>query len=340
LRPNTRASLTPALTPIWDDRRIGFLDDVTFGLFDPFMGPGRAQRRGNRIQESGAASRGVLRGIKVRSGGDTTDSWFFGVEVQPTGQPSFRAACRQAVGPVRSTLRLGMSLDIRHDGKAIVIAWDSTGPGGWRRARAVDDGISDSRLPKLKGDPAEAEVAGWRPLRMAGMERAERDVRLRIGGIEQDWRTIWVPEYAQHLLAPGTGWPVFLRGDRVAVDWLGAIERHGAGVGVPVPEPTDPERDERPEDRVAAFAQRMLGAAPSAANDGDPMGVSFDTWVAVSAGLVRDRVPPADYEQYAQRHGVPAGCWAEAEAQWKGRMTADWQLGARFGEAYERALKG
>ncbi len=92
---------------------------------------------------------------------------------------------------------------------------------------------------------------------------------------------------------------------------------------------------------MSAAAETPWEESPAAAPEVSPLGgVSFDTWVAVEAGLVRDRVAPADYDTYAQRHGVPAGGWAAASAAWHQRTTSDWRVGARFGEAYEAALKG
>jgi hypothetical protein len=55
---------------------------------------------------------------------------------------------------------------------------------------------------------------------------------------------------------------------------------------------------------------------------------------------VRDRVAPADHDAYAQRHGVPAGGWSDAQRAWQGRMMRDPRVGARFGSAYQAALKG
>ena len=49
--------------------------------------------------------------------------------------------------------------------------------------------------------------------------------------------------------------------------------------------------------------------------------------------------PPADYDAYAQRHGVPAGRWAAIDAAWQARMTSDWRIGAQMGEALEAARK-
>ncbi len=43
--------------------------------------------------------------------------------------------------------------------------------------------------------------------------------------------------------------------------------------------------------------------APTPGSDADP--VPWATFIAVEKGIVRDRVPPAEYETYAETHGVP-----------------------------------
>jgi hypothetical protein len=101
---------------------------------------------------------------------------------------------------------------------------------------------------------------------------------------------------------------------------------------------------------AAAPADRLGGGGPPAddwtpeglaADDlGEAAGVPFAAWVAVEAGLVRDRVHPADHDAYAQRLGVPAGQWQAVQGAWKARMMSDPRVGARFGADYQAALKG
>jgi hypothetical protein len=86
----------------------------------------------------------------------------------------------------------------------------------------------------------------------------------------------------------------------------------------------------------AVPVEEAVAAAPVEEGAG---GISFDTWVAVEAGLVRERVPPDRYDEYAQTHGVAPGGWEGAQAAWQARMVSDWTVGARFGEAYEAAVK-
>ncbi len=85
-------------------------------------------------------------------------------------------------------------------------------------------------------------------------------------------------------------------------------------------------------------------AAGGGLQDDDPVlapieGVGFDTWVAVQAAVVRERVAPRDHDALAQRHGVPPGRWADVQAAWMARMKGNPGLAQRFGEAYQSALK-
>jgi hypothetical protein len=318
------------------------VDSVLQGL-SPFDGPGRAQRRGTRIAQEGQRATGRLVGMKVRRDAEMAETWQWAIEVR-SGTAIRRAGCVQAEPPAaRSILRLGMDVDLRLDGDDIVLDWDPAGPGGWRPSKPVADGIDDVRSRKVEGERRDVKLLGWRERRFGGMLTEEVDLRLALGTGEEDrWHKAWVPAWAGHLLAPGVVLPVGVRdGDRVVVDWLAAIERHGTGVGVEpaTPEPPGEDVAVAAEAKARVFAGGLVGAGTDDGADA-PHGVCFDQWVAVSAGLTRDRVKPADADAYAQGHGVPPGAWSAGEAAWKGRMIADWQIGARYGEAYVKALKG
>jgi hypothetical protein len=304
---------------------MGLLD--AFSVIDLLDGPGLTQRRGNRIFDRGERLPATLTGIEVRTSGEGSTDYVWGVEVRRPGGEPFRAACHQG-RPTEAwdVVRLGMPLEVAHRKGEVVLRFEPQ-MSSWRPARRCDDGIDDARVRRPSGPRHDAEVGGWRPKTLLGMDREEVD--LLLGGA---WRKAWVPEYCGHLLAAGTVLPVDERGQ---VDWLAALERHGHGVGVPRPPAThDPEAGPSPEERAAAFAGRLMGAS-----GGDPGEVTFEQWVEVSAGIVRDRVPPADHDAYAQAHGVAPGAWAPGEAAWKGRMLSDWQLGARFGEAFQQAVR-
>lgn len=68
-------------------------------------------------------------------------------------------------------------------------------------------------------------------------------------------------------------------------------------------------------------------------------GVDFDTWVRVEARLAARPVAPQEHDAVAASEGVAAGTWAAAQAAWQARLRSDWQLAARFGAAYDEALR-
>ena len=155
-----------------------------------------------------------------------------------------------------------------------------------------------------------------------------------------------VPFYAQHLVAEGTVLPGTSRPgrtDKVRVDWpAAAMATPGNGVA--------PALERAAEDTTALTSAAAASTTVTSddwtpaglAADGDlgeHGGITFDQWVAVSAGIVRDRVKPADADAYAARHGVASGGWRDAEAAWTSAMMSDPRIGARYGAAFEQARK-
>ncbi len=312
---------------------MGLLDLV--GL-DPFTGPGRTQRKGNRLHAKGTQSPGTLVGIKYREQADSAADWWFAVTVSPTGTEPFRACCKQSVTEIGDALRLGMPVTVHHDGDDVAISWDGSGPGGWRPARKIADGIDDARARPPKGETGEATVLGFRLMTMLGLTRRERDVRVDLDGAERRIK-VAPPEWASHLLAPGTTWPVAVKGDRVDVDWQAALARHGTGVGVATPEPTEepapgPAPEERAASAVTSFAQRFIPAeAPGATDE-----IDAETWLRISAGLIHERVKRRDRAAYIEAQGVPADSWEVADSAWQRRMMSDPELQTRYAAAMQR----
>ena len=154
-----------------------------------------------------------------------------------------------------------------------------------------------------------------------------------------------VPFYARWIAAPGAGVPVAVDpGDpaRAVVDWAAAALECAAragGLGDAPPPGSIAALDEARRAEPPA-AVSTTPAEPAAPPGLDPIeGVSLATWAAVEVGVGRDRVPPAGYDAYARRHGVPAGRWAAVDAAWQARMTTDWRVGAAMGEALAAARK-
>jgi hypothetical protein len=77
---------------------------------------------------------------------------------------------------------------------------------------------------------------------------------------------------------------------------------------------------------------------------GDPIlapanGVTFEQWVAVSAGIIRGEGAQGDADAYAQIHGVPAGAWTEGARQWRRRQVGHPMMAEKYGRALARAQK-
>ena len=310
-------------------------------------------RRGARLLRKGTQSRGRITGIRVRYSGDSTSGstrYEFALDVTPSAGERFTVGIRQRLQH-GDRVRLGMEVPVRHDDRhrAAIIDWaemlrrwglDSADVHemGWKPLRNPPaDGVDDTSLPKLKGERTTAEVVDVSRFETVFGLSENFDIVLRSGGRDVLARREYVPIYARHLLEPGLTLPVAIDGDRARVDWPAAVEQRPGSASPPAAVAA------KPEEPVTAVTTAPAVPVPDAIAAGpvdDAIdGVSFDTWVAVEAGIVKERIPPERYDEYAQRHGVPPGRWAAAAAAWHGRTMTDWTVGARFGEAYEAALK-
>jgi hypothetical protein len=310
-------------------------------------------RQGARLLRNGTRSRGRIVGIRVRYTGDSDSAtlrYEYAVDVTPSAGERFRIGVRQRLQH-GDRVRLGQEVLVRHNdrhSKAIIDwpemlrQWGLDGAEvhemGWRTLRhPPDEGIDDTTLRKLKGERTDAEIV--RAARLEGLFGLSEnfEIVLRAGTRQVLAKREYVPIYARHLVDPGVTVPVAIDGDRVRVDWSAAAEARPGSAEPPAPAAAKPE--EAVETVATSPSIPVEQAVAEAPVDDSVEGVSFDTWVDVEAGLAHDRVPPDDYDEYAQRHGVPAGRWAGAAAAWHGRVMSDWTVGARYGEAYEAAMK-
>ncbi len=326
----------------WDDWRLfAFLE--------------RNRRRAVRLARDGERARGRIVGIRVRRQTDNSpDRYEFAVEVLGGAQP-FRAGVRQYLVPWEP-LRLGMEVEVRHDAEQrTIIDWERTIGAeardvelvGWKRVDPPADGIDDDTLDGKRlerGTRTQATIAsaGWYSGFFSPLGVNAHDLVLTVeeeaGPRRVELGRQTVPPYAKHLLREGVVLPVAVdakKPERVTIDWAAAaVAEPGVGVDGPA----------RPE-----AAQAVASAGPSSVAIETMMaapveedlvgGIDFNTWVEVSAGLRREKVKPADWDAYATQHGVAPGTWASAVAAWEGRMMSDWTIGARYGEAFERARK-
>lgn len=257
-------------------------------------------------------------------------------------------------------VRLGMSVSVHElDGKVVI---DSAATAaafgqsattqleGWKALKSPPEvGISDEVVAKAtrKGTPGTFTVNAlvqrevmWGLASAIDMEGVvampgEEPYAVTVAKIE-------VPPYATHLPVAGAQLVCVVgrRLDKPVIDWARSAElRPGVGeppVALEPPAPATPVASSAPPtpipDQIAHAAQR-----------GDTIGgISLDTYVAIQAGLQRDRVPPAGYDAYAAQYGVAPGAWHSVEADWNAAIRADWRLGAAFGEALsarQRELK-
>jgi hypothetical protein len=248
-------------------------------------------------------------------------------------------------------VRLGQAVPVRHDdkGRRAIIDWPEmlrqwglesadVHEMGWRPLRSPpNEGIDDGTLRALKGERADADIVSATRIESVFGPTQNFDIVLRAGSREALAKREYVPVYARHLVEPGVTVPVAIDGDRARIDWPAAVE---AQPGSTAPPAAPASVADEPVQAVTTSTAVSVDEAVAAAPVGDAVeGVTFDTWVTVEAGIVKDRIPPAQYDDYACRHGVPAGRWRHIQAAWHQRTLTDWTVGARFGEAYEAELK-
>jgi hypothetical protein len=221
-------------------------------LSDPFARL-YTKRRGTKLLRAGEQSEARLDGIEVTKtstgdgGGISGYTWAMAVTVTPRDAPPFKAGLRQQLIPDRGCggVHIGASLLVRHDGRRVVIDWpamlDRFGldapwdtPDGWRPLRTPPpDGVDDHQVSGRRARKRLAEwtrgsatVVGLEPVETAFGSAMPR-VILRVGDATATVKLHEWPEYARHLVVPGTDLPVAVnpaRADEIEVDWIAAGE--------------------------------------------------------------------------------------------------------------------
>ena len=199
-----------------------------------------------------------------------------------------------------------------------------------------------------KWTPGRGTIVRMEQRTALGMTTQNWDVELELAdGSHATASKEVIPFYACWLARPGVEVPVVVDPEdpiSASVDWPAAANEaadRAGGLDDSPPPGSAAEAIEAARSKPPAQAIGTTPAPePAADPDLDPIeGVSLETWAAVEVGTARDRVPPADYDAYAQRYGVPAGRWEAVNAGWQGRMMGDWRVGAKIGEALEAAKK-
>lgn len=314
-------------------------------------------RKGDEVAAEGAQAEGRIVGIERKFEGDT-DTELFALAI---GDHVVGARIRTGR---MERLRLGMPVLLRVadgmgvlDWPAMCARWgvEAEDPAQRPLRSAPEPGVKDTALAM----GVKSHLKKWTPARATIVHMERRTI---LGGVTtQNWyvelelpdgsRTKTggdvVPFYAGWLAVPGVEVPIVVdpkEPAKASVDWPAAaneaVDRAG-GLDDPPPPGSVAEliEQQRGTDAVSALS---ASAAPAATADADlaPIeGVTLETWAAVDVGTARDRVPPADYDAYAARHGVPPGRWAAVDAAWRARMMGDWRIGAKIGEAQEAARK-
>ncbi len=316
-------------------------------------------RRAQRLARDGAPATARIVGIRILRGDDEDgpDHEEWALEVRRATGETFRAGCRQRLPQGHlERLRLGDEVDVLVDGDGhTLIVEEEEGLKHAQLSHKVlkdppADGIYDERhdltMQRRKAVAASVVVCGARRTTVLGMStlNIDLDVDVEPDG-EPAFRTTLkrelVPFYAQHLVAVGTILPGTSRAGRtnkVRVDWpAAAMATPGNGVAPALQRAAE---DPTPPASATATSDDWTPAGLAADGDlGEYGGITFDQWVAVSAGLVRDRVKPADADAYAAAQGVQSGSWRDAEAAWMSTMMSDPRIGARYGAAFEQARK-
>ncbi len=264
---------------------------------------------------------------------------------------------RQRLVPA-DLVRLGMRVIVCVDGIAAVIDWwatlseqgepsGQTETFGWKTLRTppaagIVDAEGSLRSVRTQGVPATVRVesVARRSTILGTASAVDISAVVTVDGAEPyllDLTRVDVAFYAAHLCTAGAELPAWVhpsRRDWVAIDWPAAAQRD-PGVGRPS---ALPRQVEDPEPVLSA-EQLDPHTAIDAASGLTIEGVGLTALVTVQAGLVRDRVSPAKYDEYAQAHGIAPGTWATVAAAWQQRCMTDWKVGAAYGEAIQAAMK-
>jgi hypothetical protein len=263
---------------------------------------------------------------------------------------------RQKLEPT-DWLRLGMTVDVRVHGDAVVIDWGRTmgrigreGDGylhGWKMLKQAPSGICDDELGIKRKNATEGtftcvSFGARRVLGIATVPTVDGVVELPGQPAYRATADLRTPGYAAHLPIEGGRLPCVVpdkRLDKPMIDWPAAAVAD-PGVGQPPAfersaggsepaAPPDPLSELPVEDQIRHVAGKLELRG----------GISMATFVAVQVGMRSDRVKPAEYDNYAAKHGVIPGTWEVASNEWMKAVQSDWRVGAAYGEMVEAENK-
>lgn len=309
-----------------------------------------------KVLERGAAAAGRLVAVRVSSSSSGESTIRVDEYVVEAG--GRRYGVRQVLSP-DGRVRLGMPVHVKIRGDDLFIDWSSTMASlgssgenethGWKSIKDWGgEGITDTfvRYDKAakKGSSAVARLDAVEHVsQLGGMMRTITFLMtVTIDGDEPysvELKRQAVPHYATHLATVGATLPAFVddkRLDKVTIDWPTAAELD-PGVGRP-PSPDLAFVDVEPTEVVSGGAMVDGGWVPADAPADlvappDIEGVSWSTYLTVTAALRREGIKPKEWDAYAQRFGVPAGAWATASHGWGKAMMRDSSLQLAYAAA-------
>lgn len=315
---------------------------------------------GDKIMAKGERTIGTIVGLDISYSSDEGST-------ERTDEYSVRLATGAVIG-IRQRLwpseyvRLGMSVNVLVLNDWGVIDWTATGArsgfagqqttaGHKVRKTSPPPGIVDQYLSRFakKASAATIEITSLESRKklmgMVNTVTATATVTLPdMDPYEAEIGNFQAPFYASHMGSVGEVLPGLVklrRLDRPEIDWPAAAVANPGIDSPPIHPPISTVYEPSELARSApANEQEVLAQVAEAGSNGQLFGgIDLATLVGIEAGLIRDRVPSSDHEEYAAARGVAPGTWAATSAEWKQAYLSDWKLGAAYGEAIQAAMK-
>lgn len=318
----------------------------------------RRYDRAEDLAKQGGTIEATVTGIHFKFANDSTEG-FYRVE---WADPAPRAAGVRFPGVAPAAVRYGASVPIRVDGDKAVVdgATLAALTGGYSETglslrKVPEPGLSDTALNAdvlrhLKKWPRErASVTSTEAVTFLGLGSQNWHITLTlVDGGQALVKRAYVPPYARWHVFPGAAVPVAVDPSdrtRAVIDWVelgtenaGGSWRDDPHEGSLVEQRTAPEHDVEAQAVMGAGAE--IDTRPAFGTLDAIDGVSLDQVATIENWLIRDRVPPGEYDAYAtERFEVAVGRYGAIKSEWDSRMRSDWRVAAAFGEEFERVRK-
>ena len=286
------------------------------------------------ILANGTALQGTLVGIHVWESGGGEDSPVvlnFTWAVEAGGAVY---GVQQRLNPA-DHVRIGMPVDLRVDKQKAVIDWGVERGENWKPIKTTPArGIRDDRKgndPRGARDvwsAATVTLEGSRDRKALFGLITATDVAATVTMGGESWpldvRKRRVPFYAAHLWREGVPIPAWVNPknrNAVFIDWIAAALAT-PGIG------EEPARTQMTTETLAFGGSVAQAAAPQAVELAEPGvrpldkkgNVSWETFLEISQGIMKNQVPEQEIAAFAEQFGVPAGTWSQVQMGWLGKM--------------------